>query len=146
MMKTKHMVMATIAIIALLIVFLWSTCGPFLVNQTMITGYVKLNAEELEVTAQEAGYAVQKDGAIRIRRAQNRPDMVEFDCWGWGLAPSSTYIGFYYSENDEPIPFQGVLQQLTESGSGWAWQEPESDNHGYTEKIMDNWYYFEASL
>ena len=66
MMKTKHMVMATIAIIALLIVFLWNACGPFLMNQTMIIGYVKLHAEELEATAQEAGYAVQKDGPIQI--------------------------------------------------------------------------------
>ena len=146
MMKTKHMVMATIAIIALLIVFLWNACGPFLMNQTMITGYVKLHAEELEATAQKAGYAEQKDGIIRICKCVNRPDMVEFSCWSKGLVPSSTYIGFYYSENDEPIPFQGVMQELEESGKGWAWQQPESDNHGYTEKIMDKWYYFEASF
>ena len=146
MMKTKHMVMATIAIIALLIVFLWNACGPFLMNQTMITGYVKLHAEELEATAQETGYAVQKDGPIQISKYANRPDMVEFSCWGKGLVPSSTYIGFNYSENDEPIPFQGVMQELVESGRGWVWQQPESDNHGYTEKIMDNWYYFEASF
>ena len=146
MMKTKHMVMATIAVIALLIVFLWNASGPFLMNQTMITGYVKLHAEELEATAQEAGYAAQKDGPIQISKYANRPDMVEFSCWGKGLVPSSTYIGFYYSENDEPIPFQGVMQELVESGRGWVWQQPESDNHGYTEKIMDNWYYFEASF
>ena len=138
--------MMKIAVIALLIVFLWNACGPFLMNQTMITGYVKLHAEELEATAQEAGYAVQKDGPIQISKYANRPDMVEFSCWGKGLVPSSTYIGFYYSKNDEPIPFQGVMQELVESGRGWVWQQPESDNHGYTEKIMDNWYYFEASF
>ena len=146
MMKTKHMVLAVIAIIALLVVFLWNTCGPFLMNQTMITGYVKLNAEELEVMAQEAGYAERKDGTIRYRRWSHRSDMVEFECWAFGIAPASKYKGFYYSMNDEPIPFQGVMQELVESGKGWAWQQPESDNHGYTEKIMDNWYYFEASF
>lgn len=145
-MKTRNKVAVTILVIVLIIGLIWNVFGPFLVNQTLITGYVKSHAEELEQIAQDAGYAEQKMGTIRIKKCVNRPDLVEFDCWGWGLAPSSTYTGFYYSENDEPIPFQGVMQELVADGDGWSWQEPKSDNHGYTEKIMDKWYYYEASF
>ena len=145
-MKTRNKVAVTILIIVLIIGLIWNVFGPFLVNQTLITGYVKSHTEELEQIAQDAGYAEQKMGTIRIKKCVNRPDMVEFFCWGQGLVPSSTYTGFYYSENDEPIPFQGVMQELFADGDGWSWQEPKSDNHGYTEKIMDKWYYYEASF
>ena len=145
-MKIRNKFVITILIIVLIIGVIWNIFGPFLVNQTLITGYVKAHAEELEQMALDASYAREKNGAIKINRSANRPDMVEFWCWSRGLVPSSTYKGFYYSENDEPIPFQGAKQQLIESGKGWVWQQPESDNHGYTEKIIDKWYYYEASF
>ena len=145
-MKTRNKILVTILVIVLMIGLVWNVFGPFLFHQTLITGYVKSHADELEQIAQDAGYVRQSEGLIKIQKSVNRPDMVEFECWAFGIVPASTYKGFYYSENDEPIPFQGVMQKLTADGNGWAWQEPESDNHGYTEKIMDNWYYYEASL
>lgn len=145
-MKKRNKILVTILVIVLIIGLVWNVFGPFLFNQTLITGYVKSHAVELEQIAQDAGYVRQSEGFITIKKNTNRPDMVEFWCWSWGLVPSSTYKGFYYSENDEPIPFQGVAQKLVMDGDGWVWQEPGSDNHGYTEKIMDDWYYFEARL
>ena len=35
-------------------------------------------------------------------------DMVEFCTGSFGLIPSTTYKGFYYSEDDEPHGFQAV--------------------------------------
>ena len=47
-MKTRNKVAVTILMIVLIIGLIWNVFGPFLVNQTLITGYVKSHAEELE--------------------------------------------------------------------------------------------------
>lgn len=71
---------------------------------------------------------------------------IDFYCYGFGIAPSSTYYGFYYSSNDEPIGFQAAQIELEPDGKGWVWQQPNGDNRYYTEKISDNWYYYEAGF
>lgn len=56
------------------------------------------------------------------------------------------YCGCYYSPDDVPLPFQNAEVGLTQTGeTEWTWRE-KGDNHGTTRKIMDNWYYFEASF
>jgi hypothetical protein len=67
---------------------------------------------------------------------------VEFTCDGWGLTPSSSYYGFYYSPNG-PRAFQGVETELIAQDGGFAWQA-EGDNHGFTREIGEGFYYFEA--
>ena len=51
-MKTRNKVVITILFIVLIIGFIWNVFGPFLLNQMLITGYVKNHAEELEQMAQ----------------------------------------------------------------------------------------------
>lgn len=63
-------------------------------------------------------------------------EMVQFTVAG-------SYNGVYYSMTDEPLAFQGASVEFTQSEDGWNWTG-EGDNGGYTEKISDNWYYFEA--
>lgn len=72
--------------------------------------------------------------------------MVEFQTSVFGLVPSSTYSGFYYSPEDVPLGFQSTQVDFVESGGGWLWEEPEGDNRQYTEKIADHWYWYEASF
>ena len=68
---------------------------------------------------------------------------VEFACHGWGLAPASSYYGFYYSPQG-PQAYQSAKEMsLTEDGEGWSWQG-EGDNHGYTQEIGQDFYYYEA--
>ncbi len=67
---------------------------------------------------------------------------VEFSCDGWGLVPSSSYYGFYYSPKG-PRAFQGVEEELVPQDGGYAWQG-NGDNHGFTREIGDGFYYFEA--
>lgn len=64
---------------------------------------------------------------------------VQFDV-GWGFACR----GFYYSPSDIPIPFQGADATLTKNNTGWYWEA--GGNYGFTEKITDCWYTFEAHL
>lgn len=67
---------------------------------------------------------------------------VEFSCGGWGLVPSSSYYGFYYSPGG-PRAFQGVDVTLTPQSNGYAWQG-EGDNHGFAKSLGGDFYYYEA--
>ena len=71
---------------------------------------------------------------------------IEFQTSAFGLAPSSSYPGFYYAPSGEPMGYQGVEVAFEENGSGWSWEEPEGDNRQYTEQITGNWYWFEATF
>lgn len=70
-------------------------------------------------------------------------NMVEFIVSDFGIGSSTTYKGFYYSPDDEPLGFQGTDVDWQPEGDGWKWKESEGDNFEYTEKIMDKWYWFE---
>ncbi len=72
--------------------------------------------------------------------------MIEFQTSAFGLVPSSTYSGFYYSPEDVPMGFQSAQVDFAEHGDGWLWEEPEGDNRQYMEKIADHWYWYEAKL
>lgn len=80
----------------------------------------------------------------------NKDKFVDFYCSGSGLVPNSVYYGFYYISNDMPLGFQAQPVEFTPDGDGWRWEEkwenPNSDNWMYTEKITDNWYYYEAGF
>lgn len=57
-----------------------------------------------------------------------------------------TYYGCYYSPDDVPLAFQNTEAELVQNGHDyWEWKA-EGDNHGSTSKIMECWYYFEASF
>ena len=47
---------------------------------------------------------------------------IDFYCYGLGLVPSSTYYGFYYVSNDEPLGFQSTPPEI---GIRWRWVEME---------------------
>ena len=72
---------------------------------------------------------------------------VDFYCGGKGIAPSSQDYGFYYTEDDLPKAIWcGVKYSddsfLVEDGDGYS--TDYQHNYYYTEKIMDNFYYYEA--
>lgn len=73
-------------------------------------------------------------------------EMVEFLLSGFGLGSATSYYGCYYSPDDVPLTFQNGNERLTQCGhDSWKWSG-RGDNQGRTVKIMDNWYYFEASF
>lgn len=72
--------------------------------------------------------------------------MTEFILFSSGFGSETTYYGCYYSWDDVPLAFQNLDVKLTQCGhNAWEWQG-EGDNGGITRKIMDHWYYFEASF
>ncbi len=125
-------------------------------NYNDISKYVNENYEELEHIAIEYinGNEIQKPQYVSSISVHS-PDkqyvhsdntIVEFSQGGGGLVSTSTYYGFYYSENDIPAAFQNSNKELTEyEKNKWSWTGV-GDNRGTTIKIRDNWYYFEASF
>ena len=89
--------------------------------------------------------------------------VVTFYLGGFGLAPSSTYYGFYYSPDDIPVGTgEGELREIqngnteetkredteqdnleTEKGNRWEWQG-YGDNGGELVKIKAHWYYYKC--
>lgn len=73
-------------------------------------------------------------------------DMTEFLLFYSGFGSETTCYGCYYSWDDVPLAFQNQDVELIQNGHAyWTWQG-EGDNCGATQKIMDHWYYFEASF
>ena len=76
-------------------------------------------------------------------------NMVEFskDRWCFGIAPASTYRGFYYSPEDVPLGFQGAALEFKSVENGWESKPyPGSSIHEYTERITDNWFFYEVKF
>ncbi len=71
--------------------------------------------------------------------------MVEFHTGGAGLAPGATYAGFYYSSENVHIPFQGADLPM-EDWYGTAHWTDGTDNHGSSHRMMEKWFWFEASF
>ena len=70
--------------------------------------------------------------------------IVQFFSGGFGLTPSSTYCGFYYSEDGVPAAYQNVDVPLTPAGEGeWRWSDG-TDNGGMTRRITEHWFSYRA--
>ena len=72
---------------------------------------------------------------------------IDFYCGGKGIAPSSQEYGFYYTEDDLPKAIWCGVKYcddslLVEDGKGYSTNYQH--NYYYTEKIRDNFYYYEA--
>lgn len=64
-----------------------------------------------------------------------------------GISAYTTFRGVYYSEDDVPMAYMGNVYELVEDGDGWSWTFDGGCSYkykGYTEKLDDHWYYFEA--
>lgn len=105
--------------------------------------FVALHSSSLEKAYQTGIYPVQI-GYKYLNDWSDEHPMVEFTLSSFGLVPSTSYYGCYYSPDDVPVPFQNVDVSLVQANDGtWEWSD-EGDNHGTTAKIKDCWYYFEA--
>ncbi|MBQ2941987.1 MAG: hypothetical protein IJD97_07125 [Clostridia bacterium] len=72
---------------------------------------------------------------------------IDFYYGGKGIAPSSQEYGFYYTEDDLPKAIWCGVKYcdeslLVEDGNGYS--ADFQHNYYYTEKIRDNFYYYEA--
>ena len=76
-----------------------------------------------------------------------RNHLIEFEKWGFGLVTNSTYRGFYYSPQDTLMGFQNTQMAFEPDGDGYICKYTAGPvNYEYTEKIIDNWYWFEIQF
>ena len=70
--------------------------------------------------------------------------IVQFYVTGFGLVPSASYEGFYYSPDDIPVSYQNAGYDLEQTAEDtWEWSD-DTDNGGITKRITENWYYYKA--
>lgn len=120
-------------------------------KNNLIRGYVSLCHSDLE------NYAVQildEDattyGKYGLWKTSAYPEqgMVEFATGGFGLAPSSTYNGFYYSADNSHKAFAAANPDTTTlkiDGDYATWTDG-TDNHGSSVRITDNWFWYKATF
>ena len=70
-------------------------------------------------------------------------------CGGKGMGSATSYYGFYYTPDDMPRDnwagkHFGDTGNLKQDGKGFSIKYSDDDNYYYTEKIRDNFYYYEA--
>ena len=108
-------------------------------NQTELTQLAQhIINDKIKTPYQQGDYSVEY---FKSPSAAFEP-IVEFNGHAFGIAPSGYYTGFYYSPKDIPVRHNGSGTAMEPFKDGWAYQKA-GDNHGYTEKICDNWYWFE---
>lgn len=124
--------------------FLYTTAFQKRVEKADIIEYVQTNQEALEQFA--TGLLADPPGVTAYNEWQvswyPSAGMVEFITKGSGIGSATAYEGFYYSEDDRPIGFQGTEVDFTRDDTGWSWEEADGDNHERTERITACWYWF----
>ena len=117
-------------------------------KKSEIFNYVQENQVDLEQFVADLMKGDRKDAAYGNWQVAYYAEAsaVEFQTNSFGLGSSTTYEGFYYSENDRLIGFQGVELEFLQDGDGWIWQETSGDNCDRTERIMAHWYWFKMSF
>ncbi len=76
-------------------------------------------------------------------------DVVDFSCGGFGVGSGTSYVGFYYTPNNDMYAVWCAPSgpgRLKPAGNGFEWRELNGDNRYYTEHICGNFYYYEASF
>ncbi len=131
-----------------LILFVASSKLSPVIAEHKIDKFVLNNQEELEQVAhaylqgdfdQKEYKKVKIDGLF-----EGEHQIVQFFHSGVGIAPSSKYYGFYYSEDNVPVSFQNGREPVKEVAENeWTWKG-SGDNGGRTKKIVERWYYYEA--
>lgn len=117
-------------------------------NKETIVAFVCEQEDELLQAIEDRDFsAFEHKGFIQDISVGNA--VVEFSCGGMGIGSATSYVGFYYTPDNDVsavwcAPSSSAL--LIPSGNGFAWQEPNGDNRFYAEKICENFYYYEASF
>ncbi len=132
-------------IIVVVIILLLAVGSVFFIPKIRVSLFVHSYHELIE-DAMAAGHGVPADDAVffgydAVNSWEGTYAMTEFVIMSFG----DKYYGCYYSPDDEPLAFQNIDTKLSQDGhSYWEWKVDDSI-FGSTSKIMDKWYYFDAS-
>lgn len=143
-MKKRITIAAGILLLACMMI-LWAGSRS---GQAGIRRFVLSHQAELEEIAADClsqGRTVERYNDVEVEGVYpGASPIVQFYTGGWGLVPSSTYWGFYYSESGQPAAYQNVDMELVPvSDEEWTWTDG-TDNGGVTRRIDGHWFSYKA--
>lgn len=113
-----------------------------------IFDFVRENEDALRKAIEAGDYsAFEHQGFIKDVSADE--SVVEFSCGGAGVGSGTAYVGFYYTPDNNMTALwcaPSSADSLKPFDGGYMWTEENGDNQYYTEKIRENFYYYEASF
>jgi hypothetical protein len=141
--------------VIVLILFFTVGCDNEEINQqVLISEYVKNNQEILTKKIDQLKLLDEIDEDIVISQLPNDikiSNVYKSDARKYidfsvdeGFTSSSHYYGFYYSFINEPITIMAISGEKEFFQEGYRIQESGNEDWYYTEKIIDNYYYYEA--
>lgn len=75
-------------------------------------------------------------------------DVLDVYCGGSGFGSATNYYGFYYSPSNKPlVVWCGYIYQsntFSPENNGYSIRHSNDDNWYYTEKIRENFFYYES--
>lgn len=110
--------------------------------------FVCENEEELLKAIENENFSQFENNGF-IKSIKVNGDHVDFSCGGTGIGSATSYVGFYYSPNDELNAIWCAppsAQLLTPNKNGFEWKETNGDNRYYTQHICGHFYYYKASF
>ena len=136
-------------LVIMIVVFILLLCVIF--ADRLIQSYVVVAKEHLQTYAEQLLESDERQSTrYGLWKVSSYPEeqMVEFHTGGFGLAPSSTYKGFYYSADNVHKVFSVAdksLATMDVDGNLASWSDG-TDNHGTSMRITDHWFWYEASF
>lgn len=111
-----------------------------------ILSFVTEHEEELLQAIEDGSFSDYENKAPVIS-VSTYNSVVTFYCGGVGIAPASTYVGFFYTPQDDiTAAYPHASQEdFIPFEDGFLWKEESGDNLLYAEKICDCFYYYEET-
>lgn len=147
----KALLRCGVSILVVLVVFV--VFVYFLVNffddslsKKQIFSLVNKNYELLNECIDSGDFSdVQKLRGVKEVTGGN--DVLDVYCGGSGFGSATNYYGFYYSPSNKPlVVWCGHISEnnsLLPDGKGYSLKNPNDDNWYYTERIRENFFYYE---
>ena len=148
----KALLRCGVSILVVLVVFV--VFVYFLVNffddslsKKQIFSLVNKNYELLNECIDSGDFSdVQKLRGVKEVTGGN--DVLDVYCGGSGFGSATSYCGFYYSPSDKPlVVWCGRVSDdngFSTKGKGYSIEYPNDDNWYYTERIRENFFYYES--
>ena len=117
-------------------------------DKDAVCTFVREHEAELLAAVQAGDYSAFENHSL-IHEINTENEVVDFFCGGFGVGSGTSYVGFYYTPNNDMTAVwcaPASPSSLLPSGDGFAWREENGDNRYYSEKICECFYYYEASF
>lgn len=143
MKKRMTAAAGALLLVCLAVLWMWSRSSQAGIRRFVLSHRAEL--EEIAADCLNRAETTERYKGVKVEGVYpGEHPIVQFYTGGWGLAPSTAYWGFYYSERGLPAAYQNVDLELTPvSENEWTWSDG-TDNGGVTRRIDEHWFSYRA--